>query len=297
MGRFRDKLQRRIDDWKHYSGLGGFLKSEYSRYLRRYRRAPLPARGRIVAVTHDRMPGRLFARLGTSDFPVLKDLLCGAEYDAAIDLAAARAGGPDRVRLVLDLGANIGIAARLLRREYPAATIISVEPDQENFRVLDRNVSEAPAAASIRPVRACAVGHSRRVGLDRSGDAWAFTMTEAAQGGESLPGLTIPELLTEAGQPATARIDLLKCDIEGAERELFEHCAPWIGQVGVMVVELHTPYTFEQFAGHVRAGAGPSLTPRFETIRKDGAIHVVLVELSAAASSPTSTKPPDPIGR
>jgi hypothetical protein len=34
------------------------------------------------------------------------------------------------------------------------------------------------------------------------------------------------------------RIDVLKCDIEGAEAELFED-APWMDRVGMAVVECH----------------------------------------------------------
>jgi hypothetical protein len=34
-------------------------------------------------------------------------------------------------------------------------------------------------------------------------------------------------------------IDLLKCDIEGGEQELFSDCGNWIGSVRAMVIELH----------------------------------------------------------
>ena len=34
-------------------------------------------------------------------------------------------------------------------------------------------------------------------------------------------------------------IDLLKIDIEGAEKEVFEHSSMWIDQVGALVIELH----------------------------------------------------------
>jgi hypothetical protein len=34
-------------------------------------------------------------------------------------------------------------------------------------------------------------------------------------------------------------IDILKVDIEGSEKEVFESCETWIDRVGVLIVELH----------------------------------------------------------
>lgn len=34
-------------------------------------------------------------------------------------------------------------------------------------------------------------------------------------------------------------VDVLKIDIEGAEREVFKTCSPWIKKVGTIVIELH----------------------------------------------------------
>ena len=48
-------------------------------------------------------------------------------------------------------------------------------------------------------------------------------------------------LLARAG--FTGEVDLLKCDIEGTEKELFAGCAPWIGRVRHLAVETHPPYT------------------------------------------------------
>src|SRR4029453_16016552 len=50
------------------------------------------------------------------------------------------------------------------------------------------------------------------------------------------PGLTIDRLMRQYGWDY---IDLLKIDIEGAEKEVFETSASWIGKVGIIVVELH----------------------------------------------------------
>ena len=60
-----------------------------------------------------------------------------------------------------------------------------------------------------------------------------------------MSALTLPELLERCR--VREEIDLLKCDIEGAERELFEHSAPWLHRVRNLVVELHAPYAHDEF--------------------------------------------------
>ena len=76
---------------------------------------------------------------------------------------------------------------------------------------------------------------------------WGLQVTDAgapddasrAGGGESpdsVRAITIPELIQ--GHQLD-KIDLLKVDIEGAEKELFGAPAPWLGQVDAICVELH----------------------------------------------------------
>jgi len=49
------------------------------------------------------------------------------------------------------------------------------------------------------------------------------------------------------------RIDLLKCDIEGSEIELFADCRDWIHRVKALLVETHAPYTVQQLYAALRA--------------------------------------------
>jgi hypothetical protein len=49
-------------------------------------------------------------------------------------------------------------------------------------------------------------------------------------------GITVPSLLDAYG---IGHVDIFKIDIEGAEKELFEHCEAWIARVDALIVELH----------------------------------------------------------
>lgn len=275
---------------KTWAGIRSLALGEYSRVLRKRRKWPLPGRGRPVWVRAKRVAAPIRARLGTSDFLVIADLLTrGAadgrgEYDAAIEAAARHAGGADRVGLVLDLGANIGIASMILAQAFAKATIVAVEPDAANFELMRNNTSglEARGGTSpVRCVRACVGATRRTVVLDRTahgGEPWAIAMKDDACGAADVTD-RVDVVTIEDLSPGDGPIDLLKCDIEGAERELFEHCGGWINRARVMVVELHAPYRREEFLEHVQRGTGPDVSGFAVTMLKENqAIQVLLLE-------------------
>jgi FkbM family methyltransferase len=168
-------------------------------------------------------------RSHTSDISVLKELLMGGAYDPLPADAA--------VRNVVDLGANIGLSYRWLQSRYPDADFVCVEPDPGNLSLLRANADGPRGRAKV--VAACVGGHERKVKLVDGAGEWGFRMTATedprAYSGE-IDVVTMEGLLAEAG---IERIGVLKCDIEGAEAEVFENCRSWIGRVDAMSVECH----------------------------------------------------------
>jgi FkbM family methyltransferase len=207
-----------------------------------------PRRGE--AVVNLRGVGPVVVRSGASDVYVVSELLDGDSYDGLPQHA------PDDVRLVLDLGANTGIVTRWLLARFPQARVIAVEPDPETCAVLRRNVADHPRATVIEAGIGTRAGHA-----SMSGDAAAIgRRVELAEAGP-IEVLTVPQVLERAGVDETTPIDVLKCDVEGAERCLFAECEAWIGRVRLLAVETHDGYTVDDVAAAV-AGAGAQLELR-----------------------------------
>src|ERR1700754_950801 len=55
-----------------------------------------------------------------------------------------------RKPLILDLGANIGLASLYFAKNWPNATIVAIEPDESNYNLMLKNVS---GIANVHPVR------------------------------------------------------------------------------------------------------------------------------------------------
>jgi FkbM family methyltransferase len=165
-------------------------------------------------------------RLGTSDFCAYKDVLVcrDKQYDPDI---------PDfNPHMIVDAGAHIGMASIGFACRYPRATIIAVEPEPSNFAALLRNIA---AYKSIVPVEAALWKEDGEVGLGACEvhPKGAFQIMERGQ--IRVRAITMSTLMREMG---IHFIDLLKVDIEGAEKEVFEAC-DWIESVRTIAIELH----------------------------------------------------------
>jgi FkbM family methyltransferase len=230
-----------------YARTSDWLLSIYHRLLLRFPHFPLPLRNTLRRVRLTALPEELYVRLGSTDWYVLEEIFVDKVYQPITERDLRD------VRNVVDLGANTGFSLRLWQTLYPAARLIAVEPDSENLKMCGYNVR--PDAGATCLVQACVAGQARIVSLDRSGGAWKFAMREIEdQEEDSIPAMTLPQIL--ASCDVHEQIDLLKCDIEGAESELFSECADWISRVKNLVVELHRPYSSQRFLSHLdRAGA------------------------------------------
>jgi hypothetical protein len=114
----------------------------------------------------------------------------------------------------------------LLRRNrlWPARIssierLIVVEPDPGNMRAIRKNV-EAMRSAPVL-VEACVVGRHRQVHLRRGRSESAFSMEDGAFG-ECIRTVTFSDLLLQIADDAV--VDPVKCDIEGAKKEVFASC-------------------------------------------------------------------------
>lgn len=140
---------------------------------------------------------------------------------------------------IVDLGANIGLASMYLNQFFPSAKYVCVEPDQDNLRLLKRNlaflgerVTFLEGAVSDEPGTA----HFTR------GQTWGGRL--GGENGETVrvTKYTVDQILALANFP---RIDILKIDIEGEERKVFHNNNGWLKKVALIIMELHGDYTID----------------------------------------------------
>lgn len=209
----------------------------------------------VLAVPDTGVDVRL--RLQTSDPAVFAQVFAAREYDSPFL--------PDACATVLDLGANIGLAAVYFAARYPAARIVAVEPDAENFALLLANT--AAFGERIIPVQAAVWDTDGVVNLHEHSDDgehlghWGRNVS-ARPSAVQVPALSIPTLMARTGLD---HVDVLKVDIEGAEREVFSGDCAWLDSVGLVMVETH-----DRFRPGSEAAVRRALSAGFEEVAMSG---------------------------
>lgn len=189
--------------------------------------------------------------LRTQDMPMVHEIFKREDYLLPLEKSFSETA------VVMDLGANIGLASIFFHQHYfPNARFIAVEPSPKNIVVLQQNLAANIPKAEIVPVAV-----SDKIGVVCIDDnevgfnVHVFNQknsydTEGGNGTEVL-ALTLLKIIEDL---KIERIDLLKMDIEGAEKDVLKDAAAWLSKVQMMVIELHGDYT----ETHLRRDIEPS---------------------------------------
>jgi FkbM family methyltransferase len=183
-----------------------------------------------VRVAIDGIMHPINLRLRTTDTSLFASIIVNNEYDWNFVKPP---------RTIFDAGANIGLASIFYANKCPEAKIIAIEPEPANFEMLKKNTASYP---NILAIQAALWGENKVVIVSDSNlGQWGFQTRELQDSDKTekcvhVRGVTVRNLMEECG---IHYIDVLKIDIEGSEKEVFENSAAWIDDVGMIAVELH----------------------------------------------------------
>lgn len=169
---------------------------------------------------------RIAVRGGTSDVQTFEQVFLANESDYSFE--------PRKTpRVIVDGGANAGYASIYFANRFPDAHIIAIEPEASNFELLSLNTADYP---NVRLVRSGLWSRRTVLKIENPSEAhWAFRVDEG-EGAEAIPAITMEDVLELS---PTGAVDILKLDIEGAEREVFRGDPKWLERVDALIVELH----------------------------------------------------------
>ena len=134
--------------------------------------------------------------------------------------------------MIIDCGANIGLAALWYAPKFPQAKIIAVEPEPENFRILTMN---AAGYSNIIVVHGAVSDRQTRVSLSNVGNEPTAWETIKGDSG-TVHTYTIPGLMKNF---PNSNLMIIKIDIEGSEVALFRSNVEWVTDTPVIVFESH----------------------------------------------------------
>lgn len=169
----------------------------------------------------------IYLRKDTTDIQVFDQIFVSKGYDSNV---------PFKVKRIIDCGSNIGLSAIFLQKKYPESHIVLVEPNNENFYMCQKNIAGNLSFTCIKKGiwnKKCFLKIT-----NPDDDSWAFKIEETNNAQDAtIEATTIDEIMTDMQWD---ELDILKIDIEGAEKAVFEkHANLWLPKVKSIFIELH----------------------------------------------------------
>ena len=146
-----------------------------------------------------------------------------------------------RINTIIDAGANVGCATVFFRENYPESKIISIEPDNGNFEMLNRNI-RINNYNDIWVLRNAFWKNNEELNFGigiRGSREKELSYGISESGSQKVSGVTFPDCLKMLSADT---IDLLKIDIEGAEKALIDDLEGFhymLDHTRILAIELH----------------------------------------------------------
>lgn len=221
---------------------------------------------RLVLVSFKQMQYKL--RLGSTDFLVFDQVVLEKEYAPVVELIKDRIRNLEGFKII-DAGANAGFASLFFSKQFPSSQIISIEPDPSNFTTLKFNIDCNQLGNFVFPLQGGIWGKTCKLNLVnsfRDGREWSLNLEEVDGMDEgAIDAFSIEDIMKKFNFNT---IDFLKIDIEGGEKNLFDHWSTdysILKKVKFIALEIHDELADRNFIKNVLAQAGFEITEINET--------------------------------
>lgn len=137
--------------------------------------------------------------------------------------------------LILDLGANVGMASIFFSLKYPGARVIGLEPDEGNANLASSNLASFPTTEVICAAVSSKDGEISLFDPGLGNNAFRTFGHET----ESVGKIRAVGISSLFAQHASSAPFIVKIDVEGFEDALFKEDTSWIDSVKVLAIEIH----------------------------------------------------------
>jgi FkbM family methyltransferase len=214
----------------------------------------------------------LFYRTNKADLDIFREVFMQEVYRL-----------PERLRpagVLVDLGANIGMASVWYSRRYGIDRVVAVEPVPANVAILRKNLTANSVTHEIVPAT---VGPRRgEVSFSTDQRPGEGHIVENGTSDFTVEMVTMDDVLTDVTRP----IALLKMDIEGGEGPLINEGSPsWLRDVQIIAAELHPQYLDVAAMTEAICNYGFSLVPPADGTGEDTEWVFVREAVGAGSSS------------
>lgn len=203
------------------------------RYSSKFKQNKLDLNNNETFVYHFKKNHRkfdLYLRTFKGDIDIFYEIFWKKTYDQHLNFLQ------EKPKVIVDLGAHIGLTSIYLSLKYPDAKIVAVEASPENFLLLKENTS---SFKNIECVNAAIYFEDGTVNFGSEELSYNQRISDS---GTETKAISVESLMKEH---QLNEINLLKIDIEGGEVELLSKNNSWLEKVENIIIEIHQDYTQE----------------------------------------------------
>lgn len=137
---------------------------------------------------------------------------------------------------IIDAGAHIGLASLYFLSQSPQAKIISIEPDAENYSILQENLESMIQSGKVMPLYAALDNKEGILTITRSQFSYNSKVGNDPAG-DKVNAVSLNSLIASN---SIETIDILKIDVEGFEQRIFSENIEWVDHVMNIILETHS---------------------------------------------------------
>ena len=220
----KEKQNKRVD--KIYEALALQQKTKLNKDGKKYAAYSLPGSDYEVWI-----------RPYTSDGKTFEQIFIRNEYECVVEIY--RQFFPDPAETIIDCGANIGLASIWFFLRYPGTSFTVVEPFRESADLAEMNFNQC-GLNKYTMLHGGVWNRDTTLMLNRvfrDGKEWSISLEESKGENRNINGYSLSKIVANI----QGNIDILKIDIEGAEKVIFEDetATDFLHKVKCIAIEIH----------------------------------------------------------
>lgn len=188
---------------------------------------------------------KIYLRPYGSDVKVFEQVFINKQYQCVVDIFNQFFS--EAPLQIFDCGANIGLTTIYLNIHYPNAFYTVIEPFKDNIESIKLNFNSIKIN-KFKLIEGGVWNSNTALSIDKSfgdGKEWAISLIESNHKTNEVLVYSLAKLIEER----EALIDILKIDIEGAEKALFKnelYAASFLLHVKCIAIEIHDEGTLRE---------------------------------------------------
>ncbi len=181
----------------------------------------------------------------SSDLAVFNQVYGWLEYQKVVETYKNSFNfNPENEINIIDAGSNIGLTSLYFLDYFKQVNLISVEPEKENFKVLQANLQNLPKQCQTQQINGGIWSSDtflKIVSDFRDQSDWSFRVEETNNPND-IKAYSINSLLKSNNWNS---IDILKIDIEGSEKQIFDvqnSDVSFLSKTKCIAIEIHDEF-------------------------------------------------------